>query len=367
MMSTSNTISTSLHKLPINPRKMPSSLKIAAPASPMLMSALAGLPSDGITVKLDQRETEQDSSDVISTSVTLCQLCPTAWAELLLFSGLQSVGSVAAVSRLFRNCTFEDASFWIAYDGQCCKPSQGLSLLSPSAMRDAVRRRTFGLEGGWGMTFAKLAGTGPHAKTFEEAMPILSGIRPDDDALEAARFIGALVAALGTFDASCPLTRKSAQAVVQHAQVQEDLLPKAAKPFARAATPLKRLQSALQASIDRVAIPELLLDDDLSSSSEEEQEDVTLCVAEKADAVCLWSSRVQTGLKAAALFAGSYAVSALSEVVTDEGLQELAILATVIPAGLAFAWRQRKQASSKSKIMGAKGKLNKGLASLMRL
>merc|ERR1719159_1172160 len=111
-------------------------------------------------------------------SVALSQLGPTAWAEVLLFSGLESVGSIAAVCTLFRNCTFEDTSFWIAFDGQCCKPSMGFTLLSPASMRDTVRRRRFGLEGYWGMTFAELARKSSHGKTFAAAIPILSGVRP---------------------------------------------------------------------------------------------------------------------------------------------------------------------------------------------
>jgi len=176
-----------------------------------------------------------------------------------------------------------------------------------------------------------------------------------------------LVAQLGTFDASCAVTRKTAEGVVQQAEEQENFLPKPAKPFARAATPLKRLQSALQASIDHVAISPMLLEDEASSASseEEERDDLALCAAGKTNTECDSASRVKTGLMAAALFASSYAVSLLSEVVVDEGLQEFAILAAVVPAGFAFAWRQRKQASSQ--IMGTKGKLNHGLASLIRM
>merc|ERR1719387_1743411 len=150
------------------------------------MSAPVNLPTDEIAVNQLQKKIQQDSSDVAGASITLCKLCPTAWAELLLFSGLQSVGSIAAVCKLFRNCTFEDASFWVAYDGQCCKPSMGLSLLSPASVRNIVRCRRFGLEGNWGMRFAELARTRSHAETFAAAIHILSGVRPDDDALEAA-------------------------------------------------------------------------------------------------------------------------------------------------------------------------------------
>jgi len=344
---------------------MQQSLKIGAEASHVLMSAPVNLPTDEIAVNQLQKKIQQDSSDVAGASIALCKLCPTAWAELLLFSGLQSVGSVAAVCKLLRNCTFEDTSFWVAYESQYCKPSLGLTVLTPGLMRDALRRRRFGLEGNWGMKFAKIASTSSYAKTFAEAIPKLSGIQPHDDALEAARFIGALVAQLGTFDASCALTRKTAQAVVLQAQRQENFLPKAAKPFAGAATPLKRLQSALQASIDRVTISED--DDDASSSSlsEEEQEDVPLCAAAKVHGDCQSSSRIQKGLTAVAVVASSYVVSVLSEVVVDEGLQELAILAAVIPAGFTFAWRQGKQAPAK--IIGARDKLNNGLARLISL
>lgn len=350
----------SLQEVPISP------MTIAGPVS--LLSS--SLPVDAIT--LPKQESEQNVSDVAKkTSVALCQLCPTAWAELLSFSGLQSVGSIAAVCTLFRNCTFEDTSFWIAFDGEGCKPSMGFTSLSPSCMRDLVRRRRFGLEGHWGMTFAELARTGSHADTFAAAVPILSGIQPDDDALEAARFIGALVALLGTFDASCIATRKSAEAVVQQAKGREESLPKPAKPFAGAATPLKRLQSALQASIDHAAATSpLLLEDDVSSTtSEEEQEDISLCAAAKSE--CQATHSITKGLAAAALFAGSYVVSVMSEVVVDEGLQEFAILAAVVPAGFAFAWHQRRKRAA-SKMIGTKGKLNNdemdgGITSLLRM
>lgn len=356
-------------QLPITPRKMPRSLKIATPASPILPDATVVFPADGTLI---QRELEQDSYGIGSTSVDLCQLCPTAWAEILLFSGLKSVGSIAAVCTLFRNCTFEDTTFWMAYDGECCKPSPALALLSPSSMRNSVRQRKFGLEGDWGIKFAKLARTSSHAKTFAEAIPILSGIRPEDDALEAARFIGALVAQLSVFDATCSVTRKTAAAVVQQAQEQEDFLPKPAKPFARATTPLKRLQSALQASIDRAAMSEPLLDDGTSSSTSsleesEEEETMTLCKAVKGHADCQLTSFAGFTAAAAllALLAALYVVSVLSQVVVDEGLQELAILAAVIPTGFAFVWRQRKKASAK--IMGAKNKESNSFASLVRL
>lgn len=359
---TSDTISCLLHEVQINPRKMPRGLQIAAPGSPMLKSAVLEFPpADGIMPL--QENNEQGVNEVAENmSVALSQFGSTAWAEILLFSDLGSVGSIAAVCKHLCNCTFEDTNFWIAFDGHCCKPQMGLTLLSPSSMRDTVRRRRFGLEGHWGLTFAQLARTSSHAKTFAAAVPILSGIKPDDDPLEAARFVGALVGLLGTFDASCSLTRKAAEAVVKQAKEREEFLPKAAKPFAGAATPLKRLQSALQASIEHAAEhSQLLLEDDVSSSSsssDEEQEDISLCAAGNVMSECQATSgihRVRTGLAAAALFAGSYVVSVMSEVVVDEGLQEFAILAAVVPAGFAFAWHQRKKHAS-SKIMGTKDK-----------
>eukprot|EP00746_Dinoflagellata_sp_MGD_P144657 gnl/MRDRNA2_/MRDRNA2_77369_c0_seq1.p1 gnl/MRDRNA2_/MRDRNA2_77369_c0~~gnl/MRDRNA2_/MRDRNA2_77369_c0_seq1.p1 ORF type:complete len:439 (+),score=95.10 gnl/MRDRNA2_/MRDRNA2_77369_c0_seq1:166-1317(+) len=376
IMFTSDT-TCSLREVPINPRKMPRGLKIAAPASPALKSV--ELPAADEIMSLKEKK-EQDVADVAqSMSAALGQFGSTAWAEILLFSDLHSVGSIAAVCKHLCYCTFEDTNFWIAFDGHCCKPETGLTLLSPSSMRDTVRRRRFGLEGHWGLTFAQLALTSAHAKTFTAAIPILSGVRPDDDALEAARFVGALVGLLGTFDASCSLTRKAAEAVVQQAKEREEFLPKAAKPFAGAATPLKRLQSALQASIDHAAEnSQLLLEDDISSSSsssDEEQEEISLCADANMISECQATSRihrVQTGLAAAALFAGSYVVSVMSEVVVDEGLQEFAILAAVVPAGFAFAWNQRKKRAS-SKLVGTKGKeLNNdaggfNLANLMRM
>jgi hypothetical protein len=366
-----------LHDATANAGKIPQGLKIAAPASLTLKTDIVEIAADEINA-LQQKSKQELSDATKNMSVALSQFGPTAWAEVLLFSGLQSVGSIAAVCKYLCNCTFEDTNFWIAFDGHCCKPSLGLTLQSPSSMRDTLRRRRFGLEGHWGMTFAELARTSSHAKTFADAIPILSGVRPEDDALEAARFIGALVGLLGTFDASCSLTRKIAEAVVEQAMEREEFLPKAAKPFAGAATPLKRLQSALQASIDHAtAHSPLLMEDDASSSSsssgEEELEDVSLCAAGKITSERQANSTihgVKTGLAAAALFAGSYLVSVMSEVVVDEGLQELAILATVVPAGFAFAWKQRKMRSS-SRTMGTKDKLNDGskmgLSSLIRM
>lgn len=288
----------------------------------------------------------------IQTAVILTRLGPDAWAELLRFTELRCLGSVAVTCTLFSKCTFEDIRFWMAYAGIGPRYSELTNSITASVMRAAVRRVAFGLEGAWGKAFAGFAAEHNSADVFSEAARMICGIRSDDDELETARFIGVLVGKLGTFDASCKQTRQLAEAVVTKAQECEASLPRSAMPYARAAPPVKRLRMALEASIQH-------------SEAESAEEESTSCGSENADTnwehesdlveedtdekatkmrSCDDNRLLRTGLVAAATAAGALATSLLSEeLFVDEGLQEFTVLAALIPAGFVYA-RSRQQA-----------------------
>lgn len=288
--------------------------------------------------------------------VILSRLGPDAWAELLRFTELHSLGSVAVVCTMFCKCTFEDIRFWLAYAGVGAQPCALTTNISPSIMRNSIRRVAFGLEGAWGKAFADFASIHTNSEVFTQAIRMFSGIRSTDDELETARFVGVLVGKLGTFDASCMQTRKVAEALVQKAKECELNLPRAAMPFARAAPPLKRLNMALQASIEHsetkcseeglisnAAVQpqkELLQEDkDLEDDMEDVATEITTC-----------DDRIlKTGLVAAATAAGALATSFLSEeLFVDEGMQELTMLAALIPAGFVYARRRQQAATQKA-------------------
>jgi len=291
------------------------------------------------------------------------RLGPDAWAELLRFVELWSLGSVAVVCTTFCKCTFEDIRFWMAYAGLGANHVALTSSISPGMMRSAVRRVAFGLEGSWGKAFSNFAADNTSIKIFTEATRMLSGIRKEDDELETARFIGVLVGKLGTFDASCKQTRQAAQAAVEKAHECEMNLPSAAMPFARAAPPLKRLRMALEASIRhweaseakeplisaQPSPPELAkkeLMEELLQERDEMEEDPEDAATE----ISTCDDRIlRTGLVAAATAAGALATSFLSEeLLVDEGMQEFTVLAALIPAGFIYARRRQQAAARKA-------------------
>jgi hypothetical protein len=267
----------------------------------------------------------------------------------MLFVDIQLLGSVAAVCKLFRACTFDDVYFWQAYLSPSCQLS--ISGVCATQMRSLARRSVFGLEGPWGRKFAELVWTQPHADTFARALRVLSGLAPEDDQFETARFFGALVQLVGTFDACCPDSRRAAEEAVTKAQDRETFFPAASTPFPRAATPVQRLTAFLQTSIQRA--------EDACSIQETKVEQICLEQAQTESTrtmdsmpnsagvgVASQTFPYKTALRSSGMIRGIFTVvllavfaflsTQMSEMISvDEGFQEVAILAVVMPVGLA--------------------------------